>query len=409
MDGRRPRLELPALGIAAGGVLAGHWLTYLIVRPDHHDRASLLATTGHGYLDAVFEVVWLVALVACAATFLTRLARTDVTPAFVSLAGRVSLFQIGAFVVLEVVERAIAGSFAGLLAVCLTGSVVQLLVAIAAAWLLRRLEQAAGTVASVLGRAARTTIGRAIAPLRLSAAFPHHGATYATASSPRRRGAASSRAKELIAMSRCRAVTATVLVFGPVMLGATSASAHEEVHLGRLELVVGFGEEPAYTGQPNSVQVILSRDGEPVSHVGGLEVEVSFGDASESFPLEESFDTPGDFRAPFIPSQPGDYTFHVTGRVEGERIDEEVTSGPSTFSSVKEASAAAFPPIEAPSNDELATRIETESARTASVERAAGVAQAAASDASSTAVIGVVVGAIGIIAAIGALVAARRR
>ena len=208
-------------------------------------------------------------------------------------------------------------------------------------------------------------------------------------------------------MSNTRVGRAAVLALVLVALGATVARAHEEITVGPLQLVVGFGEEPAYTGQPNSVQVILSRDGQPVE-ARGLEVEVSFGDASASFPLEPSFDSPGDFRAPFIPSQPGDYTFHVTGRVEGERIDEEVTSGPSTFSPVQDASAAAFPPVEAPSNDELASRIETESGKTAVVERAAEAARSAAADARSTAAIGIVVGAIGIIAAIGALAVARR-
>ena len=208
-------------------------------------------------------------------------------------------------------------------------------------------------------------------------------------------------------MSNTRVGRAAVLALVLVALGATVARAHEEITVGPLQLVVGFGEEPAYTGQPNSVQVILTRDGQPVE-ARGLEVEVSFGDASASFPLEPSFDSPGDFRAPFIPSQPGDYTFHVTGRVEGERIDEEVTSGPSTFSPVQDASAAAFPPVEAPSNGELASRIETESGRTVVVARAAEAARSAAADARSTAAIGIVVGAIGIIAAIGALAVARR-
>jgi hypothetical protein len=209
-------------------------------------------------------------------------------------------------------------------------------------------------------------------------------------------------------MPNTRAARAMALSLILMALGATAVSAHEVVEVGPLQLVVGFGEEPAYTGQPNSVQVILTRDGEAVSDVRGLEVEVSFGDAATTFPLEESFETPGDFRAPFIPSQPGDYTFHVRGRAGGERIDEELTSGPSTFSPVQEAAAAAFPPVEAPSNDDLAVRIETEASRMAAVERAAEAARAAASDARSTALIGVVVGAIGIIAAIGALVVARR-
>jgi hypothetical protein len=182
MDGRRPRLGLPALGIAAGGVLAGHWLTYLIVRPDHHDRAALLTVTGHGYLATVVDVALLLTLVASAAAFLSRLVRGDVMPEFRSLAGRLGMFQVGAFVVLEVVERAVAGSFDGILTVCLAGSAVQLLVAIAAAWFLQRVEQAAVVAASVLGRAARTEIGRSLAPIRPSAASPNRRAGHVTQS-----------------------------------------------------------------------------------------------------------------------------------------------------------------------------------------------------------------------------------
>jgi hypothetical protein len=171
MDGR-PRVGLPGLGIAVGGVLAGHWSTYLVVRPDHHDRASFLAVTGHGYLAAAVEVAMLVTLVAAAAAFLGRLVRRDAAPSMRSLAGRLGTFQIGSFVALEVVERAVAGSFDGLVTVCLAGSVVQLLVAIAAAWLLRRLEHVADVAGSVLARAARTRMDRAVAPLRF-VATPH--------------------------------------------------------------------------------------------------------------------------------------------------------------------------------------------------------------------------------------------
>lgn len=73
-----------------------------------------------------------------------------------------------------------------------------------------------------------------------------------------------------------------------------------------------------------------------------------------------------------------------------------------------EASAAAFPPVDAPSNEDLAARIGTESERTASLERAAEAARAAASDARTVGVIGIVLGSIGIIAAIGALATMRR-
>jgi hypothetical protein len=199
-----------------------------------------------------------------------------------------------------------------------------------------------------------------------------------------------------------------MLTFALVGGGAASAHAHEIVDVGPLRLVVGFGVEPAYTGQPNSVSVLLSRDDRPVTNARGLEVEVSFGDASVVLPMETFGDT-GDYRASFIPSQPGDYTFRVRGRVDGERIDEEFTSGPSTFSPVEDPSSATFPPVDTPSNEELAARIETESSRTSQIATAVEAARLASEDARSMAVIGIVVGAVGVIAAIGVLAMARRR
>jgi hypothetical protein len=209
-------------------------------------------------------------------------------------------------------------------------------------------------------------------------------------------------------MWNTRVTRTLVLTLALVAAGATAAQAHEVVEVGPLQLVVGFGDEPAYTGQPNNVSVLISRDDHPVTDARGLEVEVSFGDASTVLPLETFGDT-GDYRASFIPSQPGDYTFHIRGRVEGQRIDEELTSGPSTFSAVEDPSSAAFPPVDTPSNDELAARIETESSKTAEAVSAVQAADRAAADARSTAVIGIVVGSLGVIAAIGALAVARRR
>jgi glucose-6-phosphate isomerase len=125
------------------------------------------------------------------------------------------------------------------------------------------------------------------------------------------------------------------------------------------------------------------------------------------------FGEPGEYRADFVPSQPGKYTFHFTGTIDGEEIDEEMTSGPDTFSVVEDAASASFPTVEAPSNAELATRIDEESARTADAVAAAEAAAASADDAASSArtvgMVGVVLGAIGIIAAIAALASSRRK
>lgn len=145
-----------------GGVLAGHWLTYLVVRPDHHDRATLLGSTGHWYLAAALELTLLLALVSAASVFLGRLTGGGDIPSIGSMVRRLGTFQLGAFVTLEVVERAVAGSFEGLAAVCLVGAVMQLVVATTSAWLMRSLARAADSAASMLGRALPPVLRRAV-------------------------------------------------------------------------------------------------------------------------------------------------------------------------------------------------------------------------------------------------------
>ncbi|TMK96427.1 MAG: hypothetical protein E6G40_11910, partial [Actinobacteria bacterium] len=68
---------------------------------------------------------------------------------------------------------------------------------------------------------------------------------------------------------------------------------------------MGWGEEPAYAGIKNSVQLILSTaSGKAVDNLGdSLQVEVIFGNQKMSLPLELNFDPdsgegmPGDYRA----------------------------------------------------------------------------------------------------------------
>jgi hypothetical protein len=204
-----------------------------------------------------------------------------------------------------------------------------------------------------------------------------------------------------------------------VLATSFAAAAHEEKHVRDLQLVVGFGTEPAYAGQPNSVQLILSHHGQPVTDLtDSLKVEVSFGDQSTQLTFEPFFEigefgTPGDYRAWFVPSQPGDYEFRIHGTVDGERVNETFRSGPKTFSSVDDLANAMFPEVTAPTNEQLAQRIDAEAARTKSAVAAATAAANAADDAASSArtvgIIGVILGAIGTIAAIGAIATTRRR
>jgi hypothetical protein len=123
-------------------------------------------------------------------------------------------------------------------------------------------------------------------------------------------------------------------------------------------------------------------------------------------PLEE----PGQYQAPFIPSQPGPYTFALSGRIEGTKVDLSLTSGPKTFNDAEDPSSAMFPAVDT-TTAELAERLEREATRSQDAMAAAQVAAASADDEASSArtigFIGIALGAIGVIIG-GAAFATRR-
>jgi hypothetical protein len=199
-----------------------------------------------------------------------------------------------------------------------------------------------------------------------------------------------------------------------VVVGAPAASAHAERQVGPIHIEIGFGTEPAYVGQPNSVQVILSEHDAPIVDLGdSLKVRVGFGGQEESIALEPNFEVggdgePGDYRAWFIPSQAGPYTFSLSGSVHRTDIDLSVTSGPKTFDEVTGPTEAMFPAVDTPSTQELSQRIERDSERLTAATAGTASAKSAADDARTVAIIGVIVGCIGIGIAIWALVRGRR-
>lgn len=199
-----------------------------------------------------------------------------------------------------------------------------------------------------------------------------------------------------------------------VMTGTTDAFAHAQRQVGPIHLEIGFGTEPAYVAQPNSVQVLPSENGKPIVDLGNtLKVQVSFGGQQTTLPLVPNFEVggdgePGDYRAWFIPSQAGPYTFALSGSVHGTKVDLSVTSGPKTFDVVQDPVEAMFPAVDAPSTQQLADRITQDSARLADATAQAASSKNAADDAKTVAVIAVVVALVGIAVAVWALVRARR-
>lgn len=208
-------------------------------------------------------------------------------------------------------------------------------------------------------------------------------------------------------------------------LVAAPASAHTEKKAGRYSFVIGFGTEPAYAGQPNSLQVIISRDGKPATDLAGqldgLMAHAYYGRKADPkaenamMPLEPHFGdgwgTPGDYRSFFVPTQPGAYTFTLKGKLGAQKIDLAVPSGPDTFSDVNNPAKTALPAVKDPTTAQLAERLDREAARVNGTMTAAQTAQRDAEDAAGQARMlalgALLVGAVGLV--VGGLALARSR
>ena len=184
-----------------------------------------------------------------------------------------------------------------------------------------------------------------------------------------------------------------VIVLGAAVLlaalAAAPAAAHEEKTVGRYAFVVGFGDEPAYAGQPNSLQVLITRDGRPATDLAGqldgLMAHAYYGRKADPkaenamMALEPHFGddwgTPGDYRSFFVPTQAGAYTFTLKGRLGDQKINLVVPSGPETFGDVNDPAKAAFPAVKDPTTAQLAQRLDRDATRMAGIATAATAAQ----------------------------------
>jgi hypothetical protein len=215
-------------------------------------------------------------------------------------------------------------------------------------------------------------------------------------------------------MNRRTAFGAAVMAVLLVPLLAVPASAHGEHKVANYTFVVGFGTEPGYAGVTNSVQLIISNNGKPVTNAKGLKAAVSTGDAEpKEMALEpyfgEGWGEQGDYRAFFIPTAPGAYTFKITGTLGGTRISKSYTSGKDGFDEVTDPAEVQYPAAE-PTGQQVTTRLERETAR---INAALATERQAAEDevasARRMATIGLAVGALGLLAAIAVGVLALRR
>jgi len=208
-------------------------------------------------------------------------------------------------------------------------------------------------------------------------------------------------------------------------LAAMPASAHTEREVGRYSFEIGFGTEPAYAGQPNSLQVLISRDGKPATDLAGqldgLMAHAYYGSKADlklenaMMPLEPHFGddwgTPGDYRSFFVPTQPGTYTFALEGKLGAQKINLVIPSGPETFGDVNDPAKTALPAVKDPTTGQLAQRLDREATRVNGTIAVAAAAQRDAEDAAGQARMlalgGLLVGGVGLV--VGGLALARSR
>ena len=221
---------------------------------------------------------------------------------------------------------------------------------------------------------------------------------------------------------------------------ASTAGAHVVKEFGSYRIAMGWLNEPTYLGAENAVVAIVKdKDGKAVNDLaaGDLTVVVSAaGQQTAALPLQPSFDpdtglgTPGEYDAWLIPTQVGDYTFHLTGTIHDQAVDETATSSDQTFNSVSAGTEVQFP-VKLPALSDLTTlvgrvdgRATSAGAAAAQAQQAAGSAETAATqarqaatrasdDANRALLVGVLVGGLGLLFGLAGLLvglrASRRR
>jgi hypothetical protein len=218
-------------------------------------------------------------------------------------------------------------------------------------------------------------------------------------------------------MSRIRvgvAVATFMSAIATFALAAGPASAHEQRQVGAYQLTVGWAHEPTYTGVENAVQLFIKdAKGNPIDDLGDpptLKVQVINGSqTSDPLDLKASFDPDtglgmhGEFDAAIVPTVPGDYTFHFTGSINGQSIDQKFTSSDKTFDTVKDPTEVQFP-AKVPSNGQLAQSVSRLDSRATT---AAKNAKDSADTAKTLAIVGIAVGVV--LGGAGLIVALRSR
>ena len=126
--------------------------------------------------------------------------------------------------------------------------------------------------------------------------------------------------------------------------------AHGKTTAGDYALEIGFHNEPVVQGVPNALDLFVTnaKTGDKIKGLEDtLQAEIIFGSSKKTLKLEPQEDLEGAYSAYIIPSQVGDYTWRIFGKINDTPVDVSMTSSPDTFNSAETKSTYSFPDSEA--------------------------------------------------------------
>ncbi len=126
--------------------------------------------------------------------------------------------------------------------------------------------------------------------------------------------------KKMLPSATLFALIALVLTFG-------IALAHTSVHAGNYEIEVGWVDEPPVIGQRNAIVVNVADTTatDAVVDVSKLVVSVTYGGESKTLELQPlSEDATNQYIAPILPTIPGQYSVHLSGKLGDTDVNADV-------------------------------------------------------------------------------------
>lgn len=153
------------------------------------------------------------------------------------------------------------------------------------------------------------------------------------------------RVRRIVLVAALPAMAAVLALLGSV----GTASAHGHTMVGDYQLVIGFHNEPAYQNEPNGLDLFVTNM-KTQEKVNGLEstlkAEIIYGSAVRALTVKPQWGQAGAYTAYVLPTEAGNYTWHIFGSIRGTSVDVKMQSSPQTFSAVEAKSSVAFPSAE---------------------------------------------------------------